>query len=324
MPADASLVSRSPSVANASAPAARLDETMLAMDVVDTIRHAQGLVERELGADQREAALKQRLREIYGSQGIDVPDRLLDEGVAALQQNRFVYRPTQPSFARSLATVWATRARWGRPAALGVVALLLIGCGWWFGVHLPAQAARVAQQQELSTGLPKALQAETDRVLATTQLPDRRAQAEYLLAEGQAAARAGSLTDGRARLAALQALQRQLSLAYTVRIVSRPGTPSGVWRVATENARARNFYLIVEALDVNGRPVSVPITSEENGQTKLVSQWGLRVSPETFDRVRQDKMQNGVLQDPIVGNKQAGEYDTSWSIPTNGGSILAW
>lgn len=324
MPADASLVSRPPPVANTGASTARLDETMLAMDVVDTIRHAQGLVERELDADQREAALKQRLREIYSSQGIDVPDRLLDEGVAALQQNRFVYRPTQPSFARNLASIWATRGRWGRPAALGVLALLLLACGWWFGIHLPAQSARIAQQQELSTGLPKALQAEADRVFATTQLPDMRAQAQRLLAEGQAAARAGSLTDGRARLAALQALQRQLSLAYSVRIVSRPGTPSGVWRVPSENARARNFYLIVEAVDANGRPVSVPITSEENGQTKLVSQWGLRVSPETFDRVRQDKMQNGVLQDPIVGNKQAGQHDTSWSFPTNGGSILTW
>ena len=44
------------------------------MDVVDTLRHADRLVERELEGDARRAALKQRLREIYAGQGIAVPD----------------------------------------------------------------------------------------------------------------------------------------------------------------------------------------------------------------------------------------------------------
>src|SRR3954462_3581516 len=95
-----------------------LDETMLAMDVVDTLRHADRLVERELEGDARRAALKQRLREVYAGQGIAGPDAILDQGVAALEQHRFTYTPTAPSLGRSLATLWATRARWGRPAGL--------------------------------------------------------------------------------------------------------------------------------------------------------------------------------------------------------------
>jgi hypothetical protein len=297
---------------------------MLAMDVVDTLRHADKLVERELAADEREAALKQRLREIYRTQGIDVPDRVIEQGVSALAQSRFVYRPTPPSFQRRVATIWTTRGRWGRPVVLGLLALLLVGGGWWFGVHLPAQQARIAEQQELSTGLPRALAAASGQVQAATRNPEVLSQADRLVAEGNAAARAGSLREARARLAALQALQQRLSLAYTVRIVSRPGTPSGVWRTPTDNAKARNFYLIVEGIDANGRPVATPISSEEDGRTMTVSQWGLRVSPETFERVRQEKMRDGVLQDPIVGSKQPGELDVNWTIPTNGGAILAW
>jgi hypothetical protein len=34
-----------------------LDEVMLAMDVVDTLRHQQSLVDRELGADNHDQAL---------------------------------------------------------------------------------------------------------------------------------------------------------------------------------------------------------------------------------------------------------------------------
>ena len=320
MSAEAALLSS----AEATAEPPRLNDTMLAMDVVDTLRHAEGLVQRELGTDQRAAALKQRLREIYGTQGIEVPEHILDEGVAALEQDRFVYRRTAPSFSRRLATAWATRAAWGRVFGFVLLGVLLVGGGWWFGVRLPSERRQIAEQRELTTGLPQALAAEVDRVKAATSVAEVRAQADRLAAEGQAAARAGSLGDARSRLAALQALQRQLALAYTVRIVSRPGMPSGVWRTPAENVRARNFYLIVEAVDPAGRPVEVPVTSEEDGRTANVSTWGIRVSPEVFERVRQDKMRDGVLQEPTVASKQAGELDPRWSIATTGGAILKW
>jgi hypothetical protein len=40
--------------------------------------------------------------------------------------------------------------------------------------------------------------------------------------------------------------------------------------------------------------------------------------------VREDKLSNGVLQEPLVGTKQAGTLDIQWSIPTTGGAILQW
>ena len=313
-----------PDAPAAAAQAPPLDETMLAMDVVDTLRHADALVERELSAEDRAARLKTRLREIYASQGIQVPDRILDQGVAALAEQRGTPAPTPPGPARSLATLWATRGRWGRPAALALGAVLLAGGGWWFGVHLPAERARVTERQELREGLPRALHAEHERVLAATGDGAARERAARLLAEGEAAARAGDAADARARLAALQDLQRTLAQEYTVRIVSRRGESSGVWREPDANARAHNHYLIVEAIDRNGRLVEVPITSEEDGRTARVSKWGLRVTPEEFERVRQDKARDGIIDQPVVGQKRAGALRPDWSIPTTGGAILEW
>src|SRR5919112_5084600 len=63
-----------------------LDEVMLAMDVVDTLRHQENLVSRELSEEQRDAELLERLRQIYRGQGIEVPDRVLQEGVNALKE----------------------------------------------------------------------------------------------------------------------------------------------------------------------------------------------------------------------------------------------
>src|SRR5512139_769844 len=185
----------------AGAPA--LDETMMAMDVVDTIRHAERLVERELSGEERQTRLRDRLREIYASQGIEVSDAVLDQGIAALEEQRFAYVAKSHGWRRSLAVAWATRGRWGK-AALAGLGVLVIGWGiWHFTVVAPRQREAAAVTRELQQDLPRALRAEYDRVMAGTQDAAARAEAQRLLAEGEAAARAGHLAEARARRAAL-------------------------------------------------------------------------------------------------------------------------
>ena len=128
--------------AAASVPAAAkpqtLDELMLAMDVVDTIRHRELLVERELGQGGRDEALRTRLREIYTSQGLAVTDRIIDQGIKALRESRFVYTPPPPSLGRTLALIWIRRHR-----IVGITAAILIGgtalwAGYQYGIVAPA------------------------------------------------------------------------------------------------------------------------------------------------------------------------------------------
>src|SRR5262249_48557508 len=89
----------------------KLDELMLAMDVGDTIRHGELLVERELEQGTRDDELRNRLREIYKGQGIEVPDSVIDEGIKALKDSRFVYVPPRPGLGVTIATMWVNRAR---------------------------------------------------------------------------------------------------------------------------------------------------------------------------------------------------------------------
>src|SRR3954470_2520539 len=139
-------------------PPQKLDELMLAMDVVDTLRHQDSLVARELDETRREAQLIERLRQIYRDQGIEVPDRVLHEGVRALKESRFVYTPPSPGLARTLALAWVHRGRTGK-ALLGL--LVTAGIGWGayqVGVVRPAQQrteqARARQQRGSSATSP--------------------------------------------------------------------------------------------------------------------------------------------------------------------------
>ncbi len=100
-----------------------MDEVMLAMDVVDTLRRNSRVVERELNVEVREEALLARLKELYGTQGIEVSDDILREGVLALREDRYAYKPTPPSFAKSLAMLYVRRGRMSK--SIWIIAFLI-------------------------------------------------------------------------------------------------------------------------------------------------------------------------------------------------------
>ena len=89
----------------------KLDEVMLAMDVVDTLRHEQLLVERELASDERDQALDlKKSSACMPRQGLEVSDEVIAAGVAALKENRFAYQPP-PRGTAWLANLYVRRNR---------------------------------------------------------------------------------------------------------------------------------------------------------------------------------------------------------------------
>jgi hypothetical protein len=104
----------------------RLSELMLAMDVVDTLRHQEELVTTELERADREATLMERLRQIYKGQGIEISDEILQEGVRALRERRFAYTVPAPGIATKLALMWIRRDEVVRRVAVGLAVLFLV------------------------------------------------------------------------------------------------------------------------------------------------------------------------------------------------------
>src|SRR5262245_44279021 len=144
----------------------KLDDIMIAMDVVDTLRHRENLVARELSEEGREDELIARLRQVYHDQGIEVTDRVLAEGVKALKASRFVYTPPPPSWKRTWLTWWVRREAYGKRLgiAAGAIALLLIG--HHLLVTRPAQLAAERQRVELTETLPQQIRQAHADVLA--------------------------------------------------------------------------------------------------------------------------------------------------------------
>ncbi|MBK5969632.1 MULTISPECIES: DUF6384 family protein [Thiorhodovibrio] len=300
------------SAASAPVDKAPLDDVMLAMDVVDTLRRRQQLAARELDTAGREQDLKARLHRIYQGQGIEVPEHILDEGVAALKEDRFVYRPPPDSWAVRFARIYVSRGRWGA-WLFGALGVLCLGWALYYFILVAPAAA-----------LPERIATAYADTIALAGTETAREEAERLRDAGRFAVAADDREGARQALAKLDAMQALLAQEYQLRIVNRPGERTGVWRVPDINTQARNYYIVVEAIDPAGRALEVPVTSEETGKTQTVSAWGLRVDHPTFERIAEDKRDDGIIQNAEFGHKPLGALQPEYRMPTTGGAITKW
>ncbi len=301
-----------------------LDDIMIAMDVVDTLRHREDLVRRELSEEDREADLIARLRKIYKDQGIDVPDSVLADGVKALKESRFVYTPPPRGWKRTLLTLWARRESFGKRAAALVALVAASLTGYHVLVTRPAQLADDRARVEITQTLPKALRQAHADVLAVSGDEAAKQKANTLLADGERLIRSGDRAGAKKAGEELAALRDELTREYTLTIVSRPGESTGVWRRPPGNSTARNYYIIVEAIGPDGRKLSLPIRSEESGATETVTKFGVRVPQNVFETVAQDKRDDGIVQRNRLGIKRRGVLAIDYQMPFEGGFITKW
>lgn len=301
-----------------------LDDVMLAMDVVDTLRHRQDLATRELAGVTREQQLIEKLREIYHQQGIEVPDHILKEGVAALAESRFVYDPPKPGFGTTLARLYVGRKQWGRPvlAAVAVVAVAAVG---WFGIWQPYQSGQAEQARiELAEGLPARMDALYQTIFEETKVQQAVVQAAALRTRGKTFAAEGNRAGAEAAVTDLTALRDQLRQEYVLQVVNRPDEKSGFWTFPEINTEATNYYVVVEALDADGNTLSLPIRNEENGQIETVNVWGVRVPEAVYEAVSADKLDDGIIQGNDLGLKSDGFLDVEYNVPVLGGAVTRW
>ena len=145
-----------------------LNEVMLAMDVVDTLRHQQSLVKRELGAVDHDRALIAKVSKIYADQGLAVSDEVIAAGVKALREERFTYTPPKKSFQLTLAHLYVNRGRWAKRGALLLGVLLAIYLGYQFAVVAPQKRSR----QKVAQAINLRIDQQQDQIsVATERLP---------------------------------------------------------------------------------------------------------------------------------------------------------
>ncbi len=349
-----------------------LNDLMLTMDVADTLRYQEQLIERELSAADTDRAMIDKVRRMYEAQGIEVSERIIAEAVAALREERFTYKPPDKDANTSLARFYVNRGFWSKTVLITLALLFCAVMAYQWFVAGPAQRrqakatktvettwAKFQQSQPMATiaaagkkrydaakkalasGNTKQVDAKVKELEQLTTLPlqlekslkqslnaakEKRAReiANNYYEEGRAALERGNVEIAAKAGQNLAELDKVLQTEYQLNIVSRPNESSGSMRIPPNNPTAQNYYIIIEAVTDEGEKVTLPITSEEDGKKRSVSKWGFRVSRDEYDRVRRDKMDDGIIQNSRFGVKKKGYLSFEYMIPTTGGAILDW
>lgn len=175
--------------------------------------------------------------------------------------------------------------------------------------ELESQLDRIQQVQPLIRRLD-----EIEQQLPALRLPPNdlrvvRAQAAQV-DKAIDALQARQASDHLSTLDSLLVFARQ---ALELRVVDRYGVKSGVERCydqalcnqGGDSLQGKSWYLVVEAVDAAGNPISVPVTSSETGESRWASYFGVRVSQAEYLKVKEDKLSDGHIDDLAMGSKPA-------------------
>ena len=239
-------------------------------------------------------------------------------GVDALREERFVYPQPEPSFSRTLAHAYVTRGRWGK----GVAGSRRRGRRR--SARVPAVRARAGA----APGHRSAGRAHRGVREPSTRTPTTRPRSTPRARSSRRAkppSRRATSTPRARRRRELETLNARVKPQYELRVVSRPGETSGLWREPEVNRGARNYYLVVEAIAPNGEALRLPITSEEDQRTRGVRAWGLaRRRSDVRACGRRQAATTASFKNNVVGRKRRGVLEREYTVPTTGAAITEW
>lgn len=147
------------------------------MDVVDTVRHAQEDARRVAGAMADEETLIQQVLRVYESQGMEVDEATVREGLALMKERRFEFIPPRPSLSTRLAGLYITRKQWGIKAGWTVIVLGL-------AIVLGSLGTMLYQKHQEMTWASQALSSLDDERRLRHQLETLTDRAEELQSDG--------------------------------------------------------------------------------------------------------------------------------------------
>lgn len=112
--------------------------------------------------------------------------------------------------------------------------------------------------------------------------------------------------DAQKAIAALRQFGSLLDYARTrieLNVADRSGVKSGVER--TNSGGGKSWFLVVDATDLAGNHIKVPVRDAETGENLEASTFGVRVSSDEYNRIKADKKADGHVDDRKMGFKPA-------------------
>ena len=137
----------------------------------------------------------------------------------------------------------------------------------------------------------------------------------------------------------LRDINETLNEEYTIETVNQEGIRTGLWRESKDtparndddrDPQGKRFYLVVHAINSKGQEISVKKRNIEDGTISQVVLWGEGVPNEVYLRVKEDKIDNGLVdnstsrdfENRYIGQKKRGYLEVTPIMKDNSGKYF--
>ncbi len=108
------------------------------------------------------------------------------------------------------------------------------------------------------------------------------------------------------------------------RIVDRDKETAGFRRMKDQNPATTQWFLVIEAVDVKGKAIPMPVMSMDTGEVKAVTKWAVQVSEKDFMKFSDEKKKTGKIANPIIGTAPTNQTEPKWSVKLTGNMLTEW
>lgn len=107
-------------------------------------------------------------------------------------------------------------------------------------------------------------------------------------------------------------------------IVLPDNTKKSGYERTYDASNGKSYYAIAVAIDEAGEPIEMKVKSRETGQEKMASTFGVRVDIAGWERLKKDKLSDGIINDNKIGIKPFGTLDIQFEPGYSEEYILEW
>jgi hypothetical protein len=322
--------SRTNSVSGSTLPAELdLAEAMRIMDVASALRRERETVEQEFNRDEIRARLRDKLRNTAELTGEQLTPEQLETAINWYFNNLHEYKPPKAGLETTLAHVYVRRGLIGK-WLLGVGVVVLIG--WWLMTsssspissagrlarrqaaagreQAQAVAARQQREQEFEK-VASVIARDADTIMTLSQDADVQQDVEGWKARVEILRREHNLEQLKEIARQVADLRDVLDDEYTVFVMAGEQSRSAFERFYEDEqgTRLSGYYVIVEARDARGQVLSKRIRNDETNSVEQVAQWAERVPAEVYERLKADKLSDGILNETRFAEKKLGQRE---------------
>ena len=302
---------------------ANVKSVLRIMDVASELRKKREQAEGELNVDDAKAEIREKILATAEITGEQLTPQEIDAAIDSFYGGLYRFEKPERNLQYRLAQLYIARSTLFRRILLPLMLVLAV----WYGFQTMGSLreskhnARIAKQLDILPAQAKKLHT---ACLAVARDDTARTRANDLFAKVASAEAAQDLKILEELNAKFQKLLDLLRQEYQVVVVNRPGERSGIDRYFSDQRgqRVSGYYLIVEAHDSNGQRIPIEIESKESNSRGEVLTWAERVPKSVYDRIRQDKMKDGTLEEVLFARKELGFTDMTVVMKDQSGNPL--